>query len=91
MMDGALEVPLAGWDREHAGTPMTADELRALLKSDRRLACLLVARAKVREWMEDGPAEVARCLGVWMDEGFNLGDDDWLVELAEYAGLVAED
>jgi hypothetical protein len=51
----------------------------------------LIARAKVEEWANGGLAEVARCLGVWMDRRFDLGDDDWLVELAENAGLVAED
>jgi hypothetical protein len=85
------DVLLAEWDRDNAGRPITADELRALLKADRRLACLLVARAKVEEWMQDGPQEVARCLGVWMDAGWDIGDDEFLLEVAENAGLVSED
>lgn len=84
------DVLLAEWDRDNAGRPIKADELKALLKADRRLACLLVARAKVEEWMQDGPQEVARCLSVWMDAGWALSDDEFLLELAENAGLVSE-
>ena len=41
---------------------MTEEQFRKLLKDHRYHACLLLARAKVDEWDNDGTPEIVRCL-----------------------------
>jgi hypothetical protein len=68
---------------------MPLERFRALLRSDRRLACLLLSTASVAEWMQDGEQEVARVVGLFFERDFH--DDGLLVEMATYRGLIKEE
>ena len=69
--------------------PMPLERFRALLRSNRRLACLLLSTASVEEWMWDGEEEVARVVGLYMERDFH--DDSLLIEMATNKGLIRED
>lgn len=59
------------------------NNFRAKLKFDRDSVLKALMSAKVEEWMNDGAAEVIRCLTNWAAQRLDLGDDDTIVELAE--------
>lgn len=63
---------------------MNEAQFRTLIKLDREAAAFWVGERKAAEWLEDGEAEVARCVGCWIANKLNLGDDETLVELVRF-------
>ncbi len=60
------------------------------LRTDRAAACQLLASVTVEEWLNDGQAEVERCLALWMEQRLDLGNDDVLIEMAWCKGLECD-
>lgn len=63
---------------------MNEAQFRTLLNLDRAAVGRWIGERKIEEWMQDGKAEAARCIGCWIGNKLDLGDDETLVELAQF-------